>query len=72
MKSLIDALDTLRGFKSYEKVTFVTFIMSATMALLDGQIYYALCILMGNLWIVTSSGYRQSVQKLLSILNKGV
>ena len=67
-----EILDTLRGFKSYEKVTFITFIMSATMALLEGQIYYALCILMSNIWIVTSSGYRQSMQKLLSNINKGV
>lgn len=65
-----EIIDTLRGFKNYEKVTFVTFIMSATMALLEGQIYYALCILMGNIWIFTSSGYRQSVQELLSKINK--
>ena len=67
-----EVIDTLKGFKNYEYVTFVTFIISAVMALLDGQIYYAFCILMGSVWIVTSSGYRQSVQKLLSIINKGV
>jgi hypothetical protein len=58
-------LDTFKGFNKYEWLTFITFLISSIVALLEGEFYYSLIILLGCVWIFTSAGYRQDVDILL-------
>ncbi|ADX88272.1 hypothetical protein TUST1-10_01120 [Vibrio phage ICP1_2004_A] len=58
-------MDTFKGFKKYEWLTFVTFLISSMVALLEGEFYYSFIILLGCVWIFTSAGYRHDVDILL-------
>lgn len=68
METIKITLETFKGFKKYEWLTFVTFLISSMVAFLEGELCYSFIILLGCVWIFTSAGYRQDVE---SILEKG-
>ncbi len=65
METMKITLETFKGFKDYEWLTFITFIITSMVAFMEGEFYYSLITLFGCVWIFTSSGYRQDVEILL-------
>lgn len=65
METLKITLENFKGFKNYEWLTFITFVITSMVAFIEGEFYYSLIILFGCVWILTSSGYRQDVEILL-------
>jgi len=67
-KTLNVTMETLVNFDLYEISAFCGFLLVSMCALIDGDYFYSFAVMIGCVWVFTSSGYRQDCDFFISII----